>query len=501
MKQLIHELAVGITDDNGAPVSLGTVTFYEGGTTTPQTAYQELAFSTPHLNPATLDAGGRLIAYFDGRAKLLIKDSDGTPVRTIDQTGIEDADVSAAAAGVTAGQGLTSSPGGTIDVDPDNATIEINGLDQVAIKAGFLDITGPTTTKGDLITHNATTHTRLAVGTDGQVLSALASEPTGLKYISIAGLGADQSYEISNLAVAASVAGNALTIALKTKAGTDPTASDSCYIGFRNATLATGTYVRRTITAATSLVISSGSTLGLSSGSWNEYVYLYALDNAGTVELFAVGGAASVDEGEVVSTLAEGGAGGADTRYFYYSTSARSNVACRLLARLKFTLTTAGTWNEAPDEIALTPFSDNLMPYAELAMDTGNGHGSTNTKVRRLTNQVPLGAASSYFSYSDSGTGGGSLTILKEGRYQFTYADSAAGAFSAGISVGSAQLTTNIQSITTATRLTMNSASGLVASCTAVRRCKPSEVIRPHTDGGPDSTAATVQFRAVYLGP
>ena len=92
------------------------------------------------------------------------------------------------------------------------------------------------------------------------------------------------SSSINNLGLAASVAANALTIALKTKAGTDPAVIDPVKISFRNATLTTGTYNTRSSTAATSLVVSSGSTLGTVSAVAST-MYIYALDNAGTIEL------------------------------------------------------------------------------------------------------------------------------------------------------------------------------------------------------------------------
>lgn len=40
----------------------------------------------------------------------------------------------------------------------------------------------PTTTKGDLVVHNGTKNVRLPVGTDGQILTADSSSPTGLSY-------------------------------------------------------------------------------------------------------------------------------------------------------------------------------------------------------------------------------------------------------------------------------------------------------------------------------
>ena len=55
-------------------------------------------------------------------------------------------------------------------------------------EAGTGGVTTPLTTKGDLYTRT-TVDARLAVGTDGQVLSSDSTQPTGLKWIALAGGG------------------------------------------------------------------------------------------------------------------------------------------------------------------------------------------------------------------------------------------------------------------------------------------------------------------------
>lgn len=133
MIQLIHELAAGVRNDSDAILSSGTVTVYEAGTTTLQTVYQEYELETPHANPLTLDSAGRAIAYADGRVKLVIANSDGTVIRTIDDVGIEDSDVDEAAAGATAGVGLVGATDGSIDVNVDGSTISVNSNDQLYV--------------------------------------------------------------------------------------------------------------------------------------------------------------------------------------------------------------------------------------------------------------------------------------------------------------------------------------------------------------------------------
>lgn len=155
-----------------------------------------------------------------------------------------------------------------------------------------------------------------------------------------------------NVGLAATVAANALTIALKGADGNNPSATNPVSIAFRNATLATGTPVVRTVTGALSTVISSGSTAGHNSNI-NGHLYVYAIDNAGTVEL--AWSSAFFGQSGRISTTAEGGAGAADSGTVMYSTTARTNVAFTLIARMIDLQTAAGTWASAPSEIQLLP--------------------------------------------------------------------------------------------------------------------------------------------------
>jgi len=146
---------------------------------------------------------------------------------------------------------------------------------------------------------------------------------------------------INNLAITTSVGSSALTVALKTKAGNDPSTSEPIQISFRSSTASSGTYTTRNVTAATSVVVSSGSTLG-TAAAVAANLYVYALDNAGTVEvgisyyLFP--------DNSIQSSTAEGGAGAADSATVLYSATARSSVPVRLIGVINITEATAGAW-------------------------------------------------------------------------------------------------------------------------------------------------------------
>lgn len=166
--------------------------------------------------------------------------------------------------------------------------------------------------------------------------------------------GVVESDLIKNLAISTSVSSNALTIALKTKAGNDPSTSEPVQISFRSSTLTSGVYTTRNVTSATSVVVSSGSTLGTANGLAAK-LYVYALDNSGTVEL-AVSSYLFQDN-SIQSSTAEGGAGAADSANVLYSTTARSNVPIRLVGLIDITETTAGTWSSNATTITSSPLS------------------------------------------------------------------------------------------------------------------------------------------------
>lgn len=86
------------------------------------------------------------------------------------------------------------------------------------------------------------------------------------------------------------------------------------------------------------------------------YLYVYAIDNGGVVELAVING--RVDEGSVQTSTAEGGAGAADSANVLYSTSARTSKAVRLLGRILITEATAGTWASNSTEISIGTFDE-----------------------------------------------------------------------------------------------------------------------------------------------
>lgn len=166
--------------------------------------------------------------------------------------------------------------------------------------------------------------------------------------------GSNESFAIVNAGLSASVSANALTISLKQSDGsTDPASgSGASSIAYRSATATSGAYSSSIqTTSALSIVIPSGTTIGAISAT-AENIYVYTINNAGTTEL-AVSLNAFIDQGGLVSTTA---ISTGSLRGALYSTTARTNVAVRLIGRVNATEAVAGTWLTSPSTVSVTPF-------------------------------------------------------------------------------------------------------------------------------------------------
>lgn len=66
-------------DAFGKPLGGGKLFFYQAGTTTPQSAYQDSDLTIPHPNPITLDAAGRIPQFYlaDGQIKIRLTNASG----------------------------------------------------------------------------------------------------------------------------------------------------------------------------------------------------------------------------------------------------------------------------------------------------------------------------------------------------------------------------------------------------------------------------------------
>lgn len=216
----------------------------------------------------------------------------------------------------------------------------------------------------------------------------------------------NSSYDLNNLGLATSVAANALTIALKTASGVDASAGSPVKIGFRNGTITNGQFSSVSVTGALSLVVSSGSTLGHQSAV-DRFIYVYALNNAGTAALGV--SSAHFEDGSLVSTTAEGGAGAADSNSAMYSAAALTGVACRLIGLLVSNQVTAGTWAANMTRVSVMPFD---IPKITSKHRVPNGTS--------VTLNTPVDASSSVWDTHGCVTTGAAwkFTANKAGKYR-----------------------------------------------------------------------------------
>lgn len=304
----------------------------------------------------------------------------------------------------------------------------------------------------------------------------------------------------AGLTVVANTPTNGLTITLTQANGSALAAThkDKCVVEFRSSTLASGSVVFREITAAISTVITSGSTAGFFAAK-AEKLHIYLIDNAGTVEL-AWSGSDIWDEAALQSTTAEGGAGAADSKTTLYSTTARSNVAIRYLGYALLTEATPGTWVTNPTQIFVGKPARTQIENGVVA-STGNGRGSTDDRIRRITNTTNIGPGTAV-THATSAANGSTFTINEDGLYFLETSDGdSASALGWGFSLNSNQLTTSIASITAANRLQLSRTeiTANAATFSIVRRLRVGDIVRVHTTAasGDATTLCTVTIRRI----
>jgi hypothetical protein len=325
-----------IYGSDGAPLVGGKIYTYSAGTTTPLATYTDSGAGTANTNPIILNSLGQANIWLTTASyKFSVYTSADVLLYTVDNI---------SAPLDSAGLALAlSSPTPIGNTAPNTGAF-----------------TTLTATTGNITTVNATTSTTTGVTTTGTLTFSGGGSMTRPSQAGI------QS-------ITATVAANALTVTL------NPTTLD-----FRSSTLTSGTVVTRTISSAISVVVSSGSTLGTVSTVQSRIVVL-AIDNAGTVELAVVNiaGGNDLTETGLITTTAEGGAGGADSASTIYSTTARTSVAYRVVGYVESTQATAGTWATTPSTIqgqggqALTAMSS--MGYGQTWQNVFSSRSSGTT--------------------------------------------------------------------------------------------------------------------------
>jgi hypothetical protein len=224
---------------------------------------------------------------------------------------------------------------------------------------------------------------------------------------------------LSNAGLSASVGSSALTISLTDAAGLTPTLDSLVSIPFRSATAATGSFTQRLVGSATTLVISSGSTMGFTSATAGR-LWIVAFDDAGTVRLAAINCRSGVNvfplgQFGIASSTAEGGAGAADSAHVFYTGTAVTSKAYTVLGYLEWSagLTTAGTWGIVPTRI------DTFKPGMKLPGDvvqvytgTSSTYSSNNANAIPNDNTIPQNTEGAEISVTPSITPASAANVL-----------------------------------------------------------------------------------------
>jgi hypothetical protein len=315
------------------------------------------------IRPIGTAASTDLLTMADGDLLYQTADADLTAVSALTTTGI----VARTGAGAYSTRTLTGT------------------ASQITVTDGDGVAGDPTVALTDTaVTPGTFTYATVTVDQQGRLTDASSgsapSAPTGI---------------LSNAGLSAAVAANALTISLTDAAGATPSGASFPSIPFRSATAATGTISQASVTAATSLVISSGSTLGTTSaGPFN--LYVVAFDDGGTVRLGVIQCATGVSvralaETGIDSATAEGGAGAADSAQIFYAGAAVTSKAFTVLGRLEFSTgqATAGTWATAPDIIEVY-HPDFRLPGTVIDRAQGTvTANTTQTATTPIDNTIP----------------------------------------------------------------------------------------------------------------
>ena len=299
---------------------------------------------------------------------------------------------------------------------------------------------------------------------------------------------------IHNAGLAVSVGANALTISLKGADGNDPSSTNRVTAVFRNGTATTGTPSVAVATSATSITISSGSTLGHGSNV-TEQINVFLINNSGTLELGVIT-ENIIDSGTIQTSVTEGGGGAADSRTTLYSSTART-APVRLFARLKSNQATAGTWASSPSEVTIYGQPPSFRPKSYIIYDTASGHGSTNTTTRTWTNLTTFG---SDMTATQSATNGDLITVNTAGIYGAQYFDTFGGSANIAITINGAVGSTQAQSQAIGALVALTSTQGTdsFGCASGTFTAVPGDIIRACTQG--TATGVTNKTKlAVYL--
>ena len=220
---------------------------------------------------------------------------------------------------------------------------------------------------------------------------------------------------MENVGLSCAVNSNVLTVTLTNAAGSTPSGLSPVTVGFRSASLSSGVSSTLTVSSSMGMTVSSGSTLGHTSGT-TEFIYVYLINYNGAAEMAV--SSTLFPETALYTTVAEGGAGAADSRSSLYSIAARTNVPIRLIGRLTISEATAGLWAALPSQIqtGAVPqyYTTNLLTEGTWTPDPKFGGGNTGMVVSASGYYVKVGKLVTCYgqlTFTARGSSTGTMTI------------------------------------------------------------------------------------------
>lgn len=196
-----------------------------------------------------------------------------------------------------------------------------------------------------------------------------------------------------NVGITASVASNALTIALKANDGTDPTSVNPILIPFRSSTVSIGSPTWISLNTALSTTIISGATLGTANAIPFRY-WIAAVNNNGTPALCLINTLSGTNIYALASNdIITGTTPAANTAQTWYCNVNITNKAYTLLGYLTYEsgLTAAGVYTAIPNVIQMYGPGVPLpgTPIQSFFTSTGSLLTSINTYTFSDTAPVP----------------------------------------------------------------------------------------------------------------
>jgi hypothetical protein len=195
---------------------------------------------------------------------------------------------------------------------------------------------------------------------------------------------------VTDYSLAPVINSGALTISTRNRDGTTPSASRPLTIAYRSATPSVAELSVSEFSSSDSVVISSGSTLGVAANTPFRLWIVSIKPAAANAQLAVVNCLDSnnnifgLREDKLYTVTADGGAGGADSAHVLYGTAAVVAASpIRILGYMEWTagLAVPGTW-VAPDKVQL--FTPGMPLPGEVIQRAGNTTGAVATGTTQM---------------------------------------------------------------------------------------------------------------------